>query len=93
VSEEAVTEMVKGALNVLKTDYAVATSGIMGPGGGTAEKPVGLVWMAVANKDRIKTLKINYPFDRDRNIQYTAATALNLLRRFIIEQESDRKTD
>jgi len=93
VSEETVTEMVKGILQAMGTDYALATSGIMGPGGGTTEKPVGLVWIAVGNKNEIKTYKINYPFERNRNIQFTAMTALNLLRRFIIEQESDQKTD
>ncbi|HEX4375086.1 MAG TPA: CinA family nicotinamide mononucleotide deamidase-related protein, partial [Puia sp.] len=47
VSEETVREMVKGALALLKTDYAIATSGIMGPDGGSAEKPVGTAWVAV----------------------------------------------
>ena len=43
VSEETITEMIKGAMNTLKTDFAVATSGIAGPGGGSAEKPVGRI--------------------------------------------------
>lgn len=93
VSEQTVTEMVKGALQAMGTDYALATSGIMGPGGGTPEKPVGLVWIAVGNKKETRTYRINYPFERNRNIQYTAMTALNLLRRFIVEQEAGQKTD
>ncbi|MBL7748930.1 MAG: nicotinamide-nucleotide amidohydrolase family protein, partial [Chitinophagaceae bacterium] len=84
VSKETVTEMVKGAIEKLGTDFAVATSGIMGPDGGTDEKPVGTVWIAVGNKDKVETLKLNLRFDRQRNIGMTAANALNFLRKFIL---------
>lgn len=57
VSKETVTEMVKGAMKTLKTDCAVATSGIAGPGGGTIAKPVGTIWLAAAYKNEIATMK------------------------------------
>lgn len=85
VSEETVRAMVQGALDALHTDYAVATSGIMGPDGGTPEKPVGTVWIAVGNRQEISTLRLDLRFDRIRNIQLTAAQALNFLRKFVLE--------
>lgn len=86
VSEDTVRQMVSGALQTLKTDYVLATSGIMGPDGGTAEKPVGLVWVAVGNHDKIVTHQFNFRFDRMRNIEMAANNSLNLLRKFIVEQ-------
>jgi nicotinamide-nucleotide amidase len=85
VSEEVVREMAAGALAEMQTDYAVAVSGIMGPDGGTPEKPVGLVWVAAGNRSTIVTQKFQFRFDRQRNIEMTAVQALNLLRKFINE--------
>jgi len=85
VSEEVVRDMVKGVLQQIKADYAIAVSGIMGPGGATPEKPVGMVWVAVGNKEKIVTQLFNFRFDRARNIEITTMNALNLLRKFIIE--------
>jgi len=85
VSELTVQQMVKGALDTIGADYAVATSGIMGPGGGSAAKPVGMVWVAVGNREKIVTQLFNFRFDRRRNIDITAVNALNLLRKFILE--------
>jgi nicotinamide-nucleotide amidase len=84
VSEATVREMVRGALSVLDTDLAIATSGIMGPDGGTPEKPVGTVWVAVGNHQNILTQKFAFRFDRLRNIELTSTSALNLLRKFIL---------
>jgi nicotinamide-nucleotide amidase len=89
VSEETVKEMLKGALAVLQTDYAIAVSGIMGPDGGTNEKPVGTVWIAVGNLANQQTLQLNLRFDRTRNIQVAAMMALNLLRKFILSELSE----
>ncbi|AEW00675.1 damage-inducible protein CinA [Niastella koreensis] len=85
VSEEVVTEMAAGVLAKLNTDYAVAVSGIMGPDGGSPEKPVGTVWIAAGDKHKLVTQKFQFRFDRDRNIEMTATQALNLLRKFIVE--------
>jgi nicotinamide-nucleotide amidase len=85
VSEETATEMLKGVIKKLDVDYAVAVSGIMGPDGGTEEKPVGLVWVAVGNKEKTETTKLQFRFDRQRNIDMTAQNALNILRKFILE--------
>ena len=84
VSEETVKQMVKGAIDRLKVDYAIATSGIMGPDGGTPEKPVGTVWIAAGNKDKIIARQFLFRFDRERNIKQTAYAALDLFRKFII---------
>jgi len=85
VAEEVVRQMVAGALDALKSDYAIATSGIMGPDGGSENKPVGMVWVAVGNKNGIVTREFQFRFDRVRNIEMTAMNALNMLRRFILE--------
>ena len=84
VSEEVVIEMAKGALKNIQSTYAIAVSGIMGPGGGMPDKPVGTVWVCVGNKEKQIAKKFHFRFDRTRNIQLTAVNALNLLREFII---------
>jgi nicotinamide-nucleotide amidase len=83
VSEETVKQMAQGVLNAMQTDYAVAVSGIMGPGGGSEEKPVGTVWMAAGNNGKIETKKMHFRFDRKRNIELTAMNALYWLCMFI----------
>jgi len=85
VSEDTVVQMIKGTLHNLKTDYALATSGIMGPDGGTNDKPVGTVWVAVGNREKVRTHAFHFRFDRQRNIEMTAHNALNMLRKFILE--------
>lgn len=79
VSRETVTEMAKGAMKRLKTDCAIATSGIAGPGGGTPEKPVGTIWMAVAYKKEIVTWKQTGDSGRAENTQKAIQNALSLL--------------
>jgi nicotinamide-nucleotide amidase len=84
VSEQTVTEMVKGVRELTKADVAVAVSGIMGPTGGTPDKPVGTVCVAVSNGDKTLATKLKLGFDRTRNTQQTALFALNLLRKLIV---------
>ena len=84
VCEACVRQMVMGALDSLKVDVAVAVSGIAGPGGGTPEKPVGTIWLAVGDKNNIKTVKINMDRGRSKNIEYAANVGLNLLRKFLL---------
>jgi len=84
VSEAVVREMARGARNLLHTDFAVATSGIAGPDGGTEAKPVGTLWMAVASENGIVTEKRIFGSDRLNNIKRFSLAALNLLRIQII---------
>ena len=83
VSEETVIEMVKGAMNALKTDCAMATSGIAGPGGGTPEKPVGTVWIAVAYKSEIRTMKQEANRGREMNVERACNNAMLMLHELV----------
>lgn len=89
VSEETVIEMVKGAMQVFNTDFAVATSGIAGPAGGTPEKPVGTIWVAAGCKDKIVTAKLTEDNGRDKNIQSATKKTLQLLLDICQKQENE----
>jgi len=93
VSEETIREMVEGTLKQLKTDYALATSGIMGPDGGSEHKPVGTVWIGVGNHRKIEAQLFHFRFDRLRNIEQTSHTALNLLRKFILQNRDHQDSE
>jgi competence/damage-inducible protein CinA C-terminal domain len=86
VSEQCVREMSSGVLRALDTDYAVATSGIAGPGGGSPEKPVGTAWLAAAKRlpdgsISVATQCVHFASSRSVNIERFASYALDLLRR------------
>ncbi len=91
VDKEVVEQMITGTLTVLQSDYAIAVTGLMGPGNGEENKPVGTTWIAVGNKDKTTSREFHFRFDRKRNIELTTMNALNMLRLFIIEntQEND----
>jgi nicotinamide-nucleotide amidase len=80
VSEQVVKEMAEGAMKKFKTDFAISVSGIAGPDGGTIEKPVGTVWIAVASGSGIIAKKFMFGEHRGRNIRRAALAALNMLR-------------
>lgn len=84
VSEPCITAMAEGARQVLGTTYSLATSGIAGPSGGTDDKPVGTVWIALAHPDGVITRKLQLAGTRMQNIHMTSLASLNLLRRFLL---------
>ena len=86
VSQEAVEQMALAVREKMKTDYGVSVSGIMGPSGQTNEKPLGMVWIGVANKEKVYSKVFYLRFDRIRNIEVTANQAINLLRLLIINK-------
>jgi nicotinamide-nucleotide amidase len=85
VSEEVAVAMARGARERLGADVAVAVTGIAGPGGGTAEKPVGLVHLAVAGPDGELSATTSYPGDRDGIRRRATVTALHLVRRLLTQ--------
>ena len=86
VSKEAVEQMAVAIRTKMKTDYGISVSGIMGPSGQTDEKPLGMVWIGVANKEKVESKVFYLRFDRQKNIEVTANQAINLLRLLIINK-------
>ncbi len=87
VSASTVEQMATTARLLMEADYAIAVSGIMGPGGATAEKPIGLVWIAVATANGVQSQEMRFRFDRKRNIELTAAHTLRLLYAAIVDNK------
>jgi len=87
VSEETVKEMAEGAHSKFHSDYSIAVSGIAGPDGGTEEKPVGTIWIAVTGKSKTITRKYNFGNKRVQNIERSATTALILLYKLMKEEQ------
>ncbi|HTA83387.1 MAG TPA: competence/damage-inducible protein A [Bacteroidia bacterium] len=87
VSQPVVEQMAKAVRIKMKTDYSIAASGIAGPGGGTPDKPVGTVWIAIATPKRVFSKCFQFGGNRERNIIVTGLTALNMLRKEILASE------
>lgn len=88
VSQEVAEAMALGSRIALNSDYSIATTGIAGPDGGSDEKPVGTVWIAVAGPSGIISKKYIFKHNRERNIIHTTHTSLNMLRTFILTENS-----
>ena len=86
VSEECVKEMLQGLLQITDTTYGIAISGIAGPDCGTADKPVGTVWIAVGSKEKMVAKKFQFFPSRMENIRVFSNAALNLLRLFVLDK-------
>lgn len=86
VSSECAAAMAEGVRKLTGSDYSVATSGIAGPGGGSEEKPVGLVWIGVSSEKGTETFKMVFRNDRKRNIERFASSALNKLREKLVNE-------
>ena len=89
VSSACAAAMAQGVRKLMGADYAVATTGVAGPDGGTEENPVGTVWVAVCSASSTVTEKFQYKNDRERNIQRFSASALNLLRLLISRENPE----
>ena len=91
VCEEVAIEMVKGACKSLKTDYAVAATGIAGPSGGTKEIPVGTIWLACGTPDHVITFKVEEDHGRDINLAIATNQAMQMLRDFLKAEEMPKE--
>jgi nicotinamide-nucleotide amidase len=80
VSEQVVRQMAEGVREKMNTEYGIATSGVAGPTGGTPDKPVGMVWIAIAGPNETVASVYNFANNRERNIIRASLTALDMLR-------------
>ena len=93
VSEQVARALAEHARASARSDYALATTGVAGPGGGSPEKPVGTVYIALAASDETIAKKLFFPTDRETFKQMATQAALDLLRRKLIETSGIRRTD
>ena len=84
VSAETALEMAQGIRNVTGSDYGISTTGIAGPGGGSAEKPVGLVYIGISYKDNTRFIKLNLFGSRSKIREMAACYAINEVRKTIL---------
>ena len=91
VSQQVAESMAVGAQNALNADFSIATTGIAGPDGGSTDKPIGTVWIAVAGPSGVKSEKFIFRHNRERNIIRSTQSALDLLRKLILNNNSTIK--
>ena len=84
--------MVKGAIKTLNVDYAIASTGVAGPGGGTKDNPVGTIWLACGSSDEIITCKLTNDFGRDINIAIASRRAMQLFLQYLTERHVHKKS-
>lgn len=89
VCEDVAVAMVKGACDVLATDYAISATGIAGPAGGTKDIPVGTIWLACGSKDRVVTLKVEEDHGRDINLAIATNRAMQMFLDYLKEEAED----
>jgi len=87
VSEDVVRQMAEGARARLRTSLGIGITGIAGPGGGTPEKPVGTVWVALAHHDGTRALQLRLIGDREEIRRRATQSALELVRRTLLERD------
>ena len=93
VCEDVAKAMVSGALDALDVDFAIASTGTAGPGGGTAEIPVGTIWLACGNRENIATMKLTDDFGRDINLAIATTKALQMFINFLKEHAPKAKQE
>lgn len=91
VCEEVAKEMVMGAIEALKVDFAISATGIAGPTGGTAQIPVGTIWLACGSKDDVRTFQLTEDFGRDINLAIATNKSLHLFLEFLRDHEAELK--
>lgn len=93
VCEEVARQMVVGACRSLNTDFAIAATGYAGPTGGPKNIPIGTIWLACGNADRISTLKLEDDFGRDINLAIATNKALQMFYDFLLDEEENNKEE
>ena len=93
VCEEVAIQMVKGACHTLNTDYAISATGVAGPTGGTKDIPVGTIWLACGNADRVTTLKVEEDHGRDINLAIATSKAMQMFLEYLKEEEEAEVTE
>ena len=89
VCEEVAIQMVIGACKALNTDYAISATGVAGPTGGTKDIPVGTIWLACGNKDRVVTCKVEEDHGRDINLAIATSRAMQMFLQYLKDEEAE----